>query len=152
MNIKILKQADQFAQPPKFLVARGGDERKKVYWNFFGSWFGLGLTFLALSMCFGYIFYLINNMATGQNDAFKRQEIQNDFGEDSNAFTIKNMTLMPSLDIKTINYSKGRQALLNAGIDIFQAVNDSDVNANATTGAVDYNKLKKYVQVYYMSR
>ena len=71
MNFKILKQVDQFAQPPKFLVARGGDERDKKFWNFFGSWLGFFLTIMMVTSCLFYLSFLVNEMFSYNNDVYK---------------------------------------------------------------------------------
>ena len=59
MNRKVLKHLDMFSQPPKFMFARSNEETDKKYLHKFGSWPGLALTVLVMTICLGYLISLI---------------------------------------------------------------------------------------------
>ena len=105
---------------------------------------------MAVTMCFGYIFYLISNMLEGQNDTFKSQQMAQAFTEDTNGFHLKEINIMPSFHVQVLNERK--KDLAQRNIDIFQKVNESDIMANATLGAIDYVKLRKYIRIFYFAR
>ena len=108
------------------------------------------MTFLAVTMCLGYISYLIRNMLEGQNDNFKSQQMAQAYIDETNGFRLKEMNIMPSFLVEVLNQRKANLASRN--IDIFQKFNESDIMANATLGAIDYDKLRKYIKIFYISR
>ena len=60
------------------------------------------------------------------------------------------MNIMPSFLIDVLNQRKS--ALASRNIDIFQIHNESDIMANATLGAIDYKKLRRYIRIFYFAR
>ena len=86
MKLKGLKNFDQFATPPKLLIARGSEERGKEYSDNFGSWIGFILSSMALFFCLFYLKYLIDEMHSYNKDTYKTSVQTNRFDDTTNSF------------------------------------------------------------------
>lgn len=105
-KFKIFKQADQFAQPPQFLIGRGSGLDDIDYWRLYGSWFGLTMTILAWMICLVFFVKITTDMTNGLRDTVSEEYFKNEFISETNSFNLNTSNFMPNFEIGYLNGKK----------------------------------------------
>ena len=147
VNYNYLLLCDLFAQPVRFKTKflTGGIR------YFYGSWFGLTLSFSSILILFSYLGYISQEMFENKLDKIEANEILN---EKFLTLSMKDFNFLPSIHIDHFSY------IFNLGIDLFEEeAGDNQMLSKASglfsslttgmevkhTGNIDMNKLNQYV-------